>query len=61
MWTLGNLDARAFNVILGNSVLLTLWQKFGEGPFLFQHDNAPLHKARSIKKCFSRFAVEELP
>jgi hypothetical protein len=22
-----------------------LWQEFGEGPFLFQHDNAPVHKA----------------
>jgi hypothetical protein len=25
---------------------------FEEGPFLFQHDNAPVHKARSIQKWF---------
>ena len=41
------------NDILDGSVLPTLRQQFGEGPFLFQHDNAPVHKARSIQKyCF---------
>jgi hypothetical protein len=30
----------------------------GEDPFLFQHDNAPMHKARSIQKWF--VDVEEL-
>ena len=44
----GNLNATAFNDI--HSVLPTLWQQFGEGLFLFQHDNAPVHKARSIQK-----------
>jgi hypothetical protein len=43
----GNLNATAYIDILYNSVLSTLWQQFGEGPFLFQHDNAPVHKARS--------------
>ena len=28
--------------------------------FLLQHDNAPVHKARSIKKWLSQFGVEEL-
>ena len=37
----GNLTATAY-VILDDSVLPTLWQQFGEGPFLFQHDNAPV-------------------
>ena len=41
-------------------MLPTLWQHFGEGPFLFQHDCAPVHKARSIKMWFDDFGVEEL-
>ncbi len=38
----------------------TLWEQFGDGPFLFQHDCAPVHKARSIKIWMSEFGVEEL-
>ena len=41
-------------------MLPTLWQQFGEGPFLFQHDNAPVHKARSIQKWFVEISVEEI-
>ena len=37
-------------------MLPTLWQ----GPFLFQHDNAPMHIARSIHKWFFEINVEEL-
>jgi hypothetical protein len=51
----GNLNATTCN-----SVLTTLWQQFGESPFLFQHYNAPVHKARSIQKWFVEIGVEEL-
>ncbi len=49
-----------YNKILENSVLQTVWQQLGKHLYLFQNDNAPVHKARSIKKCFSKFGVEEL-
>ena len=34
-------------------------QQFGEGPFLFQHDNAQVYKVRSIQKGFVKIGVEE--
>ena len=41
-------------------MLPTLWEEFRGGPFLFQHDCAPVHEARSIKRWMSEFGVEEL-
>ena len=56
----GNLNATTYIDILNNSVLPILWQQFGVGPFLFQHDNVPVHKARSIQTWFFEIGVEKL-
>lgn len=52
----GSLDATPYDDILDNSVL----QQFGEGRFLLQHVNAPVHKPKFIYMWFTKSGVEEL-
>ena len=57
----GNLYATACNDILAGRLCVSnfvapVWGR----PFLFQHDKAPMHKARSISKWFVEIGVEEL-
>ena len=56
----GTLEASAYQDILDNFRIPSLWEQLGDDLFLFQHDCAPVHKARSMKKCMNEFGVEEL-
>lgn len=49
----GNLIAPAYQDVLDNSMLPTLWEQFGEGPILFQHKCVQVYKARSTKTLLS--------
>ena len=41
----GTLNASTYQEMLDNSIITILWEPFGDDPFLFQHDCAPVHKA----------------
>ncbi|KAI4900247.1 hypothetical protein NFI96_030763 [Prochilodus magdalenae] len=56
----GTSNASADQETLDHSMLPTLWGQFGDGPFLFQHDRTPVHRASSIKTWMSESSVEEL-
>lgn len=38
----------------------TLWEQFGDGPLLFQHDGSPVNKAMSIMTWMNKFGIKEL-
>lgn len=54
-----NLNATVYDDILQNCVIVILYQQFGQDPFLFQHDNGPVHKAQLKKKGLIQSDVEE--
>ena len=60
LWTSKKKHASAYQDILDNFMLPTLWGKFGDGHFLLQHGCAPVHKLRSIKTWMSKFGVKKL-
>ena len=45
----GSLKVSVYQDILDNVILLTLWEQFGDGPFLFQHDCVPVHNGLLIQ------------
>jgi hypothetical protein len=46
---LGNLNADGYKDILTRYVLSTVEDQFGDDDWLYQHDNAPCHKARYVE------------
>lgn len=54
----GTLNASACQDILDNSMRPTLFKLFGAG--LFQHDYAPVHKARSINSRPAESGMEKI-
>lgn len=56
----GNMNAEAYQTVLDNAALPTLWAHFGTGPYLFQHDNAPCHTAGIINTWFEDMDVGKL-
>jgi hypothetical protein len=53
-----NLNATVY--MLDHYVLPTLCQQFGEGPFLFRQDNAPVHNRRPYRNGLLRLVWKNL-
>ncbi|GFW63872.1 transposable element Tcb1 transposase [Trichonephila clavipes] len=57
---IGNMNSEMYVDILNNAALPTLWQHFGEGPFLFQQDNCSIHTSRLAQTGFEEMGVQKL-
>jgi hypothetical protein len=56
----GNLNTEGYKGILTHCVLSTVEDQFGDDDCLYQHDNAPCHKARSVREWFVDNKVLEM-
>ncbi|GFU52370.1 transposable element Tc1 transposase [Trichonephila clavipes] len=57
---IGNIKSEMYVDILDNAALPSLWQYFGEGPFLFQQDNCAIHTSRLPQTWFDEMGVQKL-
>jgi hypothetical protein len=48
----GNLNVEGYKDILTHYILSTIQDQFSDDDCLYQHDNAPCHKARSVREWF---------
>jgi hypothetical protein len=58
--THGNLNAEGYKDILTHYVLSMVKDQFGDDDGVYQHDNAPCHKARSVRELFVVNTVPEM-
>jgi hypothetical protein len=56
----GKVNPEGYKNILSRCVLSTVEDQFGNDDCLYQHDNAPCHKARSVKEWFVDNKVPEM-
>ncbi|GFS77700.1 transposable element Tcb1 transposase [Trichonephila clavipes] len=56
----GNMNSEMYVEILGNAALPTIWQYFGESPFLFQQDNCSIHTSRLAQTWVDEMGVPKL-
>jgi hypothetical protein len=55
-----NLNAEGYKGILTSCILSMVEDQFGDDSCLYQHDNAPCHKARSVREWFVDNNVPEM-
>jgi hypothetical protein len=56
----GNLNAEGYKDIFTRCILSTVEDQFGDGTCLYQHENAPCHKARSVREWFVYNKIPEM-
>ena len=54
------MNSEVYVNILDNNMFPTLYQYFGIDPFLYQHDNAPVHKAKAMGSWFEENWVDTM-